>query len=256
MSQKTHCKPCFLSQISLTIKSLLQCHCFVNWCQRSGNGRRILECMIIEAYKLPFRLVWLKKQRTQRRSYLMNCCVNSTGDFHRIRLIFWNTLMLSCCQKRSRMWMHMRLGGSGTMSSHLSTSISSKKLPGCLDTERAKVDYPCYKAYLRRTMVQLATTGRVFSFSAFAKDTTTLYAEEFPDFCTLLEFLMDIPMNSATCERGFSAQNRIKTAKRNRLNDDRLETILKVSINGPRWGEFDYTNAAENFRELKRRCIV
>ena len=147
------------------------------------------------------------------------------------------------------------VGGFGNHEFSFILEHFEQNLPGCLDTERAKVDYPCYKAYFR-TMVQLATTGRVFSFSAFTKDTTTLYAEEFPDFCTLLEFLIVIPMTSATCERGFSAQNRIKTAKGNRLNEDRLKTILKVSINGPHWAEFDYTNAAENFRELKRRRFV
>ena len=51
---------------------------------------------------------------------------------------------------------------------------------------------------------------------------------------TLANIALIIPVSSASCERGFSWQNRIKTGLRNRLFKENLENLMKVAIEGPR----------------------
>ena len=63
-----------------------------------------------------------------------------------------------------------------------------------------------------------------------------------------MELLLVVPLNSAICERGFSAQNLIQTKHRNRLFDKRQNQLLRISINGADNAQFDFfANAAENF---------
>ena len=53
---------------------------------------------------------------------------------------------------------------------------------------------------------------------------------EFPSFATLANIALVIPVSIVACERGFSCQNRIKTALRSRLAEENLNTSMKVSI--------------------------
>ena len=59
-----------------------------------------------------------------------------------------------------------------------------------------------------------------------------LLCEQFPTFATLANIALIIPVSSASCERGFSCQNRIKTGLRNRLSEGHLENLMKVAIEG------------------------
>eukprot|EP00733_Pompholyxophrys_punicea_P001585 Pompholyxophrys_punicea_v1_NODE_844_length_1222_cov_6.458440.p1 type:complete len:110 gc:universal NODE_844_length_1222_cov_6.458440:781-452(-) len=52
-----------------------------------------------------------------------------------------------------------------------------------------------------------------------------------------------LTLQSADCERGFSAMKRIKTATRNRLSNTTLEQLMYISINGPDLKNFDFQKA-------------
>ena len=80
--------------------------------------------------------------------------------------------------------------------------------------------------------------------------------EEYPDFVILGQIALSIPLNSASCERGFSSQNLTKTRTRNRLSEKSVENLMKISINGPDFAEFDYSDAAQRFRAMKNRSKV
>ena len=115
------------------------------------------------------------------------------------------------------------------------------------DPERCQGDHYMFKMFAR------GHGG--LSMPAFAK-MLCLYEAEYPDFAYLLKFYLVVPLNSASAERGFSAQNYIKTKSRNRLSEDRLSQIIRVSVNGPDWSKFDhYENVAANFRAVKERLI-
>ncbi|KAJ8048387.1 hypothetical protein HOLleu_00677 [Holothuria leucospilota] len=64
------------------------------------------------------------------------------------------------------------------------------------------------------------------------------------------------PMNTAVCERGFSAMNRIKSDGRSLLKSETLSALMKVSIDGPDLGHFDPDPAIHcwlNKAQLTRR---
>ena len=52
-----------------------------------------------------------------------------------------------------------------------------------------------------------------------------------------------IPISSAQCERGFSAQRRIKSDVRSRLHVSTTEDLIRISMEGPELEAFDPTPA-------------
>jgi hypothetical protein len=90
-------------------------------------------------------------------------------------------------------------------------------------------------------------------FSEYTEYIINNLNEEYPDFVVLAKLALSVPLNSASCERGFSSQNLAKTKTRNRLNEDTLEHIMKITVNGPHFASYDYTEAAQAFRAMKNR---
>lgn len=54
-----------------------------------------------------------------------------------------------------------------------------------------------------------------------------------------------LPISTAICERGFSLLNNIKTDKRNKLNVDTLDILIRIKLHGPVIEDFDSTEAIE-----------
>ena len=69
----------------------------------------------------------------------------------------------------------------------------------------------------------------------------------------MMEFYLCVPLNSVPAERGFSKQNIQKTKLRNRLGENQLQEIMRVSINGPDFATYDYTGAAARFNAMADR---
>ena len=61
--------------------------------------------------------------------------------------------------------------------------------------------------------------------------------------------------NTAGCERGFSAQNRIKNALRNRLKADRLDVLMTIDIERPPSVDFDFSLALDEWAKKNRRIL-
>ena len=54
-----------------------------------------------------------------------------------------------------------------------------------------------------------------------------------PDVITIMLILQTIPVGSCEAERNFSCMKRIKTALRNRLNNEHLNNLIFIDLNGP-----------------------
>ena len=87
----------------------------------------------------------------------------------------------------------------------------------------------------------------------FAADLLVNYKDQYPDFAILMSFFLSVPLNSATCERGFSAQNLVKTKLRNRLTEEHQNELLRVSLNGPCIANFEFANSVQRFRTIRNR---
>ena len=72
---------------------------------------------------------------------------------------------------------------------------------------------------------------------------------------TLITIALIIPVSTASCERGFSAINRIKTKLRNRLLTPTVDTLLRISIEGPLIDQFDFTRSLDHYKSIKEHRI-
>ena len=71
----------------------------------------------------------------------------------------------------------------------------------------------------------------------------------------LANLAMIMPYQTADCERGFSAQNHIKSSKRNRMQSKHLNTLMMIKIEGGKLEEFDFSKSVDLWRHLKKRRI-
>ena len=81
----------------------------------------------------------------------------------------------------------------------------------------------------------------------------THHKEEIPNLLQLASIALILPTSTAECKRGFSAQNRIKTALRNRLTTSRLNVLMTIDIEGPTLRKFDFNMAYKEWSNEKRR---
>jgi len=82
------------------------------------------------------------------------------------------------------------------------------------------------------------------------------HAEEVPNLIRLAAIALVLPTNTAACERGFSAQNRIKDSSRCRLTPNRLNCLMTISIEGPDLKEFNFSAAFQEWAKKKRRALT
>ncbi|KAM5180722.1 zinc finger protein 862-like [Mantella aurantiaca] len=85
--------------------------------------------------------------------------------------------------------------------------------------------------------------------------TTSELKESFPNLAKLAHIGLVIPVSTAECERGFSALKRIKTCLRNRMNQNTLNNLMLISLEGPDPRDMDYGKAADNWASRKKRKI-
>ena len=62
---------------------------------------------------------------------------------------------------------------------------------------------------------------------------------KFPNMTGLLAICRVLPVSTVDCERGFSAQNLIKTRLRCRMGLENLDNLMRVAINGPDLSAFE-----------------
>ena len=71
------------------------------------------------------------------------------------------------------------------------------------------------------------------------------YKSDYKNVLHLVELLLVLPISSAQCERAFSSQNRIKSAKRSCLETETTEDLIGTSSEGSPIAEFVPSQAVE-----------
>ena len=69
----------------------------------------------------------------------------------------------------------------------------------------------------------------------------------------LVDILLVLPISSAQCERGFSAQKRLKSSLRSCLHVSTTEDLIRITTEGPSLELFDPTKCAENCLSAGKR---
>ena len=78
------------------------------------------------------------------------------------------------------------------------------------------------------------------------------YKQQFPN---LVHLAVTASIHTSDCERGFSAQNQVKTALRNRISSERVDDLLIVKIEGEDLKNFDFLAALQHWRTNKQRKL-
>lgn len=68
-----------------------------------------------------------------------------------------------------------------------------------------------------------------------------------------MHIMLVLPVSSAVCERGFSAQKRIKSDVRGSLHVDTVEDLIRISMEGPSLEEFDAKEAVQTWFSQGKR---
>lgn len=94
------------------------------------------------------------------------------------------------------------------------------------------------------------------SFRESCRLLITSLGDMFPDFKTLAEVALVIPVSSVAAERGFSLQNKIKTATRSRLSEAKTQNLMTIASAATPLDEFDYAQASTQFKSMRSRRKV
>lgn len=79
------------------------------------------------------------------------------------------------------------------------------------------------------------------------------YFTDFQNVLHLVEIMFVLPISAAQCERGFSAQNRIKSKVRNSLHVSTLEDLIRISTEGPSLEQFDPEPCVKRWLSAKKK---
>ena len=77
----------------------------------------------------------------------------------------------------------------------------------------------------------------------------------YPILYNFSQIALTLPVSNADAERGFSCMNRVKTELRNRLTVSSLDTLLRMSMEGPE-KDFDFDAAITKWSALRNRRII
>ena len=94
------------------------------------------------------------------------------------------------------------------------------------------------------------------SFRESCRLLITSLGEMFPDYKTLAEVALVIPVSSVAAERGFSLQNNIKTAMRSRLSEAKTQRLMTIASAAISLDAFDYAQASTQFKSMRPRRKV
>lgn len=76
----------------------------------------------------------------------------------------------------------------------------------------------------------------------------------YPILSQFAQVALTLPVSNADPERGFSCMNRVKTELRSRLAVSSLDTLLRISIEGPE-KDFDFNSAITKWSRMRNRRI-
>lgn len=84
----------------------------------------------------------------------------------------------------------------------------------------------------------------------------TYHRSQFPNLAHLVEVLLLFPVSNAKVERGFSSMKRIKTDWRSRLGEATLDSLMRISVDGPAPCDFEPTSSVQRFFATPRHTGV
>ena len=123
----------------------------------------------------------------------------------------------------------------------------SKDVPAVVDAEKCRIEWNFVKELVVREHYPAGHVAELWKMLA------THHSYEVQNSIKLCQVALVLPTNKDGCDRGFSAQNRIKNALRNRLKAERLDVLMTIDIEGPPSKDFDFSTALDVLARTNRR---
>ena len=79
--------------------------------------------------------------------------------------------------------------------------------------------------------------------------------DAFPQLSQLASIALILPMTTAEGERCFSTMKRVKTDLRNRMGEELLEHLMRISIEGPPLTQMNFESAVDVFAAMRARRL-
>ena len=109
-----------------------------------------------------------------------------------------------------------------------------------IDRDQCKSEWESFKRLMKNNYAS-KSMRQIFKMLC----TNQSLRDMFPQLSKLANVGALIPVSTAECERAFSSMNRIKTDLRNRLKTSTLDCLMRISIEGPQIGDFNFERAAD-----------
>ena len=131
---------------------------------------------------------------------------------------------------------------------------TSRHEGSCLSDAPPLVDIPVLKKELAKLTPLLSGCYSDLRFDSLARMLLVRHREDYPQACRLAEIGLCLPVSTASCERGFSLQNRIKIKSRTRLLPEHLELLMKMAA-GPDIECYPLVKAVTHWYGMRRRRL-
>ncbi len=99
-----------------------------------------------------------------------------------------------------------------------------------LDNDEVQAEVTDIKHYIDCLLQPAAAVGPCNFVDILVSPKT---ASMFPNIAKLATIYRTLPPHTADCERAFSRMKLVKTGIRNRLGEDSLDCLMRISLNGP-----------------------
>ena len=138
-----------------------------------------------------------------------------------------------------------------TLISHYGNDISKGDIvsPKLIDSDQLLNEWTLAKQTVIHQQYPRDQTNRLLKLLHM------FHSDSFPNLLTLANIALIMPYQTADCERGFSAQNHIKSAKRGRIQSKQLNALMRIKIEGGNLQDFNYAKATKVWKDMKRRRI-
>ena len=112
------------------------------------------------------------------------------------------------------------------------------------------------KSFLRFVVKKIENGHQTLQTTKDVAQYGAKHEDQYPNVAAATKRLLVAPVSTVDCERGFSRQNHIKTAIRNRINIDNLDNLMMMSIEGPDRKKFNFQKAFQKWASKCERKIL
>ena len=133
------------------------------------------------------------------------------------------------------------------------TEIESlaKQFDGAIDVQECFKEWASFRQYLKDNCSQLKHSDIVSDLCS----PTSLAASVYPNISKLGKICRVIPIHTADVERTFSQLKLIKTSIRNRMCEKTLDSLLRITTEGPSVEEYPITEAVTLWAKKKNKRL-